>query len=229
MLLRLALLIALLGFSLKAEDAPKLKTGVSAERVLFLGNSITKHGPAPKIGWNSDWGMAASTEDKDYVHVTAALLGKVTGKAPDIRFKNIADFERNLASYDLEGKLKEELAFKPTLVIVAIGENVPGLGSEDLKTQYKTSYAKLLALFKGNGNPTLVVRSCFWADAAKDSIMKDACMAAGGLYADLNGLSKDESNYGRADKKWEHAGVGAHPGDKGMQAIANAILKALTQ
>ena len=25
--------------------------------VLFLGNSITRHAPAPEIGWDFDWGM----------------------------------------------------------------------------------------------------------------------------------------------------------------------------
>ena len=215
--------------TLSAEETVKLKPGVDASRVLFLGNSITRHGPAPKIGWTSDWGMAASALEKDYVHVTASMLGKITGKPPEIRFGNIADFERNLATFDLEGKLKEDLAFKPTLVIVAIGENVAGLGNDEAKAQYKTSYTKLLNLLKNNSNPTIVVRSCFWADAAKDGIMKDACAAAGGIYADESALSKDESNYGRSEKKWEHAGVAAHPGDKGMQAIADGIIKAITQ
>src|SRR5260221_14405227 len=116
------LLSALLVLALTQDG--KLRTDIDAGRVLFLGNSITRHGPAPKIGWTSDWGMAASALEKDYVHVTASMLGKILGKPPEIRFGNIADFERNLATFDLEGKLKEDLAFKPTLVIVAIGENV---------------------------------------------------------------------------------------------------------
>ena len=44
-------------------------------RMLFLGNSITLHGPAPQIGWTGNWGLAASAIEKDYVHL---LLKRVT-------------------------------------------------------------------------------------------------------------------------------------------------------
>ncbi len=33
--------------------------------VLFVGNSITRHEPKSAIGWEHDWGMAASAKDKD--------------------------------------------------------------------------------------------------------------------------------------------------------------------
>lgn len=45
-------------------------------RILFVGNSITKHGPAPEIGWHGNWGMAASREENDYVHVAVDMLSK---------------------------------------------------------------------------------------------------------------------------------------------------------
>ena len=44
-------------FYLGDESAPK--------RLLIVGNSITRHGPKPEIGWVNDWGMAASAAEKD--------------------------------------------------------------------------------------------------------------------------------------------------------------------
>ena len=214
-------LIAAALLCLAAQDGA-LREGVDASRVLFLGNSITRHGPAPKIGWNDDWGMAASAKEKDYVHLVAAGLEALSKKKPEIRFTNIADFERNLSTYDVAAKLKDDWAFKPTLVIDAIGENVAD------KDQFKPGLAKLLEAAKSSGaNPTILVRSGFWADAVKDGILMDGCATVGGVWVDLSALGKDESNYARSERKFEHAGVAAHPGDKGMKAIADAILAAL--
>jgi hypothetical protein len=205
----------------------KLRPEIQVDRVLFLGNSITRHGPAPKIGWTDDWGMAASAQDKDYVHLVAAGLAELAGKKPAVMMANIADFERTLGAYDVEAKLKAELAFKPTLAVVAIGENVAALQTEEAKARFRASIDRLLASLKNAGGPSLIVRSCFWADPAKDGILRDACAAAGGTFVDIGALGKDESNYARSELKFEHAGVAAHPGDKGMKAIADAILAAV--
>ena len=40
-------------------------------KILFVGNSITRHGVLEEIGWLNDHGMAASSIDKDYVHLVA--------------------------------------------------------------------------------------------------------------------------------------------------------------
>ena len=47
-------------------------------RVLFAGNSITRHGPKEEIGWYGDYGMAASCEENDYVHVMMAAIREKT-------------------------------------------------------------------------------------------------------------------------------------------------------
>ena len=56
-------------------------------KILFLGNSITLHGPNPSIGWTNNWGMAASAQEKDYVHVVQSAVAELTGAVPDIMFK----------------------------------------------------------------------------------------------------------------------------------------------
>ncbi len=103
---------------------------VKANKILFLGNSITLHGPAPAIGWSGNWGMAASAKEKDYVHLVLKAISQAAGKDPESVVTNIAGFERQSDTYNIDAELKNELAFKPDLVIVAIGENVPALASE---------------------------------------------------------------------------------------------------
>lgn len=196
-------------------------------RILFLGNSITLHGPAPKIGWTSNWGMAASAQEKDYVHVLVDSIAKRSGIPPVVRVGTIVDFERHYDTYDPEAGLKKDLDFKPDVVVVAIGENVPGLASAEAKAKYEAAFLRLLKVLRDSGRPEIFVRSCFWPNKAKDDIMRKSCQAVGGVFVDIGGLAKDESNYARSERKFIHAGVAAHPGDKGMKAIADALLKAM--
>ncbi|HUT92196.1 MAG TPA: SGNH/GDSL hydrolase family protein [Thermoguttaceae bacterium] len=200
---------------------------LETRKILFLGNSITLHGPAPAIGWLGNWGMAASAQEKDFVHLVTSSLSRATGTAREVMVKNIADFERQYATCDVDEKLKDQFAFGADLVILAIGENVPNLDSEEAKSRFGNSLMKLLRGLKADHHPTIVVRSCFWPNQAKDQILKQACQEVGGIFVDIGSLGKDESNYARSERKFAHGGVAAHPGDQGMQAIADAILDAI--
>lgn len=42
--------------------------------LLFIGNSITKHGKCSY--WPGEWGMAASSPENDYVHLLVNKLRK---------------------------------------------------------------------------------------------------------------------------------------------------------
>ena len=66
----------------------------SVKRVLFLGNSITLHEKAPHIGWNRNCGMAASCEEKDYVHIVLRYLYKKYGKVSHC-VANVGEWEKN--------------------------------------------------------------------------------------------------------------------------------------
>ena len=199
------------------------------KKVLFLGNSITKHGPKADIDWSGNWGMAASAEAKDYVHVFTKSLSDKQGSTPEILVKNIADFERAHQGYDFASKLKEAIDFQADLIVLAIGENVPALKTAEEKTKLQEAITKLLTTLKGHRKPVILVRSGFWADAAKDGALRGACDAVSGIYADISALAKDKSLYGRAEREFKHDGVANHPGDKGMATIAAALMKALAK
>jgi hypothetical protein len=224
----LAVLLGLPTGRVRSADGPGIKpANWKAGRILFLGNSITLHGPLPAIGWTGNWGMAASAEEKDYVHVLAASIARLTGSKPELRVANIADFERQFDRFDLDS-FKEHLAFRPDIIVVAIGENVSALTTEQARATYKDRFGKLLARLKENGQPAIYVRSCFWPDKTKDDIMQQCCKAAGSVFVDIGHLGRDASNQARSERSIAHGGVAGHPGDKGMKAIADALLKAMT-
>jgi hypothetical protein len=144
----------------QAADAPATKPMIGTipvAKMLFLRNSITLHGPASAIGWTGNWGMAASDQEKDYVHLLTAEIARNAGARPEIQVRNIADFERGHDGFEIEAIYKKELEFE----------------------------------------------------------------------ADLAKLGRDEANVARSERKIEHAGVAAHPGDKGMRAIADALDSAI--
>ena len=199
----------------------------SFKKVLFLGNSITKHGPKAELDWNGNWGMAASAEAKDYVHVFKRSLTQKQGSAPTILVKNIADFERAHQGYDFSTKLKEAIDLQADLIVLAISENVPAMKTTEEKTKFQEAVTKLLTTFKGDRKPVILVRSCFWADAAKDGALRGACDAVSGVYVDISALGKDKKSFARSERPFKHAGVANHPGDAGMAAIAAALMKAL--
>jgi len=198
-------------------------------RILFLGNSITLHGPKADIGWSGNWGMAASSEDKDYVHLVAAAIARHTGSTPEIKVANIADFERNYATHDVEGQMKDAIAFDPDLVVLAIGENVPALESENARAQFKAGVMKILGCAMARRHPLVVVRSSFWPDPAKDQVLKQACQEADAIFVDAGPIGRDAANAARSERSFTHDGVAAHPGDRGMKAIADAIVQAVVQ
>ena len=125
--------------------------------------------------------------------------------------------------------MKETVAFKPDLIVVAIGENVPALTNAACKALFAAKTAALLKSIRSDTRPLIIIRSCFWANGPKDEALKTAGREIGGVYLDIGALGKDEKNYARSEREHQHKGVAAHPGDRGMQVIADAIVGAARQ
>ena len=196
-------------------------------KLLVLGNSVALHGPAPQIGWTGNWGMAASSRDRDFAHVLHSQVCKATQGEPQLLVLNLADFERKQTEFDFEQGLKEPIAFEADVVIVGVGANAPALETPEAKQRYRASFEQLLSRVKQTDSTTLLVRGEFWPDPAKEQIMREVCEKVGGTYVPLKDLNKDPANLGSADQKFEHAGVAGHPGDRGMKLIADELWKAI--
>lgn len=210
-----------------ANPQPDLRIGsLAVNRILFLGNSITLHAPAPDIGWTGNFGMAASSEGKDYVHLVVDQISKMAGGRPQIMVRNIADFERGLSQFRIEEQLSKELEFKANIVIVAIGENAAKPETTEAKEEFRQAFQLLLRTIDDHGHPKIFVRSQFWPESVKDDLMKGETLDAKQTWVNLSGKI-DESCYARSERQFDHAGVAGHPGDKGMKVIADAIMTAI--
>lgn len=202
---------------------------MKTDRILFLGNSITHHPPMPSIGWTGDWGMAASAESKDYVHVLQSSIGAITGHTPEVMAPiNGYLYEWNYTDYDVAANLQSALDFKADIVVVAFGENVASLTSET-KPLFAGSFTNLLATFRDNSDAEVFVRSRFWADPAIDGVMQQCTEAVGGVFVDQSSLCLNPWNFADVEGVYNESCPQclSHPGDVGMKAIADSLMDAM--
>lgn len=194
-------------------------------KVVVLGNSITLHAPAPQIGWTNDWGMAASAREKDYVHLVARAIGEKTGRAVDLRIRNLAAFERNYRTWNAEKELADLVAFCPDYLVVALGENVPNLAKVADVEDFRLAFTRLLAAFRrADGLPHGVVRGVFWRNPLKDEQMHRAAQEVGFPFVRTDFAAEPGM---MATGLFAHQGVQNHPGDRGMAETAARIVDAL--
>ena len=186
-------------------------------RILYLGNSITLHMPAPDIGWHGQWGMAASAPEKDYVHRLNARLRQL-GIQVEYRVENVADFERDPQAFP-EEVFQKCAGFRPDVVVLRIGENVP----DEKARAFGAAYEKLVRRLMDLGAAVFSVGS-FWKKDEVENAMREAASAAGVPYVSLAAVQSGEY---RALGLFSHEGVAAHPGDSGMDAIARIIFDAV--
>ena len=211
--------------AMNATEASAATGDKGGVRIVFIGNSITLHNPHPAIGWTNMWGMAASAEDKDYVHLVTKGIEKNTGRRADVRVKSLYAFERNYRTWDVASGVKELVDFDPEYLIVALGENVPNLDGSDDREAYRAAFGKLAgAFFKEGHRPKTVIRGVFWPNAAKDAEM---ARVADGLGIPFVKADIAETPGMKATGLFWHNGVANHPGDAGMAEIANRVLDAL--
>lgn len=187
------------------------------KRVLIVGNSITRHGPLTSIGWERDWGMAASSEEKDYVHL---LMQKWTARGEDyflcVKQASCWEVMLNEGAVDLS-VFDEAREFSPDVVIFRLAENIGG--SID-GAYFHEKLLEMLDYVNPRGQ-SVIMTTPFWQNKTVERVILSVARERDYAVADLVPLGErdDMKAYGL----FEHSGVCAHPGDKGMAAIADII------
>jgi hypothetical protein len=204
---------------------------MQADKVLFLGNSITCCEP-------KYWGLSASSQDKDFVHLLAAKIEAKTGgtlrldpisvanknadgsySAGDANIVNIADvFERQYATYPNSNRLQNQIAWKPNIVVLQFGENIR-TDKFDAVT-FKQSLRTLVDDLKAGSNPEIFIAGYIMgSNATIDGIKQEICSEdpTHRVFVDLSSVFQNKENIGDYD----------HPSDKGMAAVANLMFNSM--
>ena len=187
----------------------------TGKRILFVGNSITLHAPKEDIGWSGNWGMAASSKDKDYVHMTEKM---VLEKNSDAAFCVCQVSSWETVYKDGEKVLdtfKEARDFGADIILMRIVENC--IRNDFDAEIFKKEYKKLISYLSGDKEPAVIITSGFWKHPG-DEALEEVAKEIGADFICLGELGEREEM--RADGLFEHKGVAHHPGDLGMQTIA---------
>ena len=192
-------------------------------RLMISGNSITRHGKAPKIGWTNDWGMAASAPERDYVHRLRQGLACYAGTEPEYRQIHMP-LENGADEATIGKRCDDYLAWKPDLVIFAHGENGHALTNDANWAICRRSYRQAAKAFVDAG-ATVVLRAPFWPHPRYANMLREVAQETGAVFVDIGDIGARKEM--QAIGLFWHGGVAMHPGDAGMQAIADRLLQAI--
>lgn len=214
--------------TVKADNQLKSSEYISFEnlsstgiRILFLGNSITRHGIATQIGWNHDWGMAASAKENDYVHQLISQM-QCAGMDPASCICQVSKWEREYsrATEELYKAYEEARNFHADIIIQRFIENC---SMEDWDSEiFQKEMERLLTYVNPSGKAKVIMTTSFWHHVGDDALREFSKEQKIPL-VELGDLGEQDKM--KAIGEFEHDGVAAHPGDEGMKKIAERIFE----
>ena len=191
-------------------------------RVMFAGNSMTLHGIRPEVGWYNEWGMAASAKEKDYVHI---LEEKILEEDPDASFCicQVADWETNykngsdkLCLYDAARN------FDADIIVLRFIENCKK--SDFDGDIFKKELDLLVKHLNSKCRAQIIMTTGFWRHPGDKELINYANSKRIPV-VEMGDLGEDDKM--KAIGLFSHKGVANHPGDEGMEAMAERIMKVL--
>lgn len=200
--------------------------------VLILGNSIT-------LGWDTNgeyggaFGLCATSSKKDWVHY---LKEELENKTSDVNITKLHDatFEQAENAEQSEAYISDNKSMWENknldLVLIQIGDNV---NTDARRTNFAQNLNKLItSIRKTNPKARLIFISCWFNQSNIDTI-KNVADSYGCELVDISLLYKKENlgtigaevTFNNGNKTTITEQFYTHPGDKGMESIANFVLE----
>lgn len=208
--------------------------GSNYNKVLLLGNSLL-------LGFSTDgshgapFGCTASDSKHDWAYL---LTEKLKVKSPNVTVKKLHDakFEQAESDTASEGYISNEFAAAEKnndLVIVQIGDNV---NTELRRQTFKNNFSKLIRAIRTN-NPAadIVVAGAWFNNANIEGWLQSQSKPLNYTFVPLSDLSTsanmatvgDTVTFNDGVQMQVYEAIRTHPGNKGMEAIANRIYDSL--
>lgn len=191
-------------------NAPK-----KIKQVLIFGNSIVGHGPAPQIGWNGAWGMAASVIDSDFVHLLASQI-KSTDSTIGVQWNNIAQIEVDASKFDFS---QLDTFVKPDMLILRFGENV----DDGIVTNgnFTNGCSQVIDRLDPKHEAVIVIVNGIWHNPRTNRLLEEYAQKYDYIFVKNDDLLNDSTNF--AYGQFTDPGVAKHPSDIGMRRIKDRI------
>jgi hypothetical protein len=182
----------------------------SNEHMMVIGNSITRHAPAPELGWYGDWGMAATAEGNDWVHIvlaempTETQLTLVHCTAPNLRAQ-------------VDALITQVEEAEPTLLVIQVGDNL--LPEDATEAALYEPIRQIAEAATGR----VIIIGIWGANDVRNTLLKRAATDASAGFVPIHDLREVPEH--QAGDDFGGGPVGWHPSDLGMEAIAWRVLE----
>ena len=187
-------------------------------KILFVGNSIAKHGPKPSIGWDRDCGMAASSVDNDFVHLVVKMIMDKYDKNVSYGIAQAAQYARTFFEKGPECDYEEAKKFGADIILMFYGANVPK-NYDTMENPPKTfakAYEDMRNYLVKDGS--LVYHSMgFYIRPVLEEAKIKVCEKYADTYIDINDIRILPESHGLFN----------HPGDLGMKMLADRFFEAI--
>ena len=188
-------------------------------QVLIFGNSITYHAPSVSLGWEGNWGMAASDSTKDYAHLLKSFIQKKNPQHHVWIRGGASAFESNFREITIPDHYAHLRALKPDLLIIHLGENVQD--EEAAKFDFERALLDLINFIRTHKHIPVVCVGSFWDKPNVNMKIEQVANTNNFHFVSLQSLQRDSAS--AAFGQYSHRAVASHPSDKGMRIMATKI------